>query len=196
MICTLAEIKADLGLADTVDDAVLQLLIDSLEGRFESHLNRSLLRTVGAVELFDGGEHCLLVARFPVETVTSVHQSADQTWDATTLLDGADGEFIVNYQRGRLYYGHGGFDWPWGVQNIRVVYTGGYVAGGTLPGAGQTAMPDGIRHAFKLQCAFLWRNWRNLGSSGVSSQGTNINLSPVDLLPEVKQALAPFIRYG
>jgi hypothetical protein len=185
--------KGELGLPDTQDDANLTRLMTALEGRFESHLNRLLARSVAETEYLDGGSEYLLLKRFPVESVTSVHVSADQTWDATTLW--ASDTYVVNNLRGRIIRNVARTAWSEGAQNIRVIYAGGYVAAGDIAAAGQYAAPEGLRLAFIMQCSFLWRNRADLGRSQINAQGAGINLAPAELLPEVTHILNEFKRY-
>lgn len=194
MIVTLSEMKAELGLTDTTDDAALTLWMAALDGRFDSFLNRTLARSAAAEEIFDGGGKMLLLARFPVESVASINVDGAALWAADTLLD-ADA-YRLNKTRGRIYYGTSGdIAWPAGRQNIRVIYAGGYVGAGELPAAGQTAMPEAIRRAYLMQCGFEWRNRSHLGQASVSAQGAGINLAPAKLLPEVETILEEFKRY-
>lgn len=193
-IVTLAEMKAELGLTDTTDDAVLTRWMNGLQDRFDSHLERTLLRAADVEEIHDGHGTWLFTKNFPVESVASVHISPDQTWDSSTLIDAT--QYVVNKPRGRLQLigtGFGAF-WPEGQQNIRVVYTGGYVACDGTPSATQTAMPEAIRRAFFLQLGFEWRNRTKLGVKSFGAQGVNVQVADAELLPEVKQALAPFRR--
>lgn len=191
-IVTLAEMKAELGLADTADDAVLTRWMEGLQGRFDEHCRRGLLRTADIEEIHNGGDTYLFLSRFPVESVASVHLSAAQDWSAANALE--SDAFLVNKQRGRLMLAGFGNRWPEGEQNIRVSYTGGFVAAGSTPTAGQTAMPEALRRAFVLQLGFEWRNRANLGKTGVSGQGLTLDISPAKLLPEVEDALATFRR--
>jgi hypothetical protein len=192
-IATLAEIKADLGISDSTDDAALTRLAEVIQGRFDALCQRVFLRTASAVEYFDGGERILLLEHWPVESV-AVYLDADRAFAAASLL--AATEYTLNAARGRLHYGDGSVAWPdYGRQTIKVVVTGGYVAAGSSPSAGQLAMPEGVRRALLLQVGFEWRNRRNLGQQSVSAQGANVSLAPADLLPDAKAALAPFRRY-
>jgi len=193
MIVTLSEMKAELGLSDTTDDALLTQAMAALDGRFDSFLNRILARGINVIEYFDGGGRTLLLARFPVESVTSINVDADAVWGAATLLGSTD--YRLNKLRGRIVFGADGSEsWPTGYQNIRVVYTAGFVAGGEIPPAGQSAMPEAIRRAYILQCAFEWRNRTHLGQQSVSAQGGSINLAPAKLLPEVQDILNEWKR--
>lgn len=191
-IVTLAEMKADLNITDTQDDAVLTRWLLGLQGRFEERCNRCLLRGEDIEEILDGGETYLFLSRFPVESVASVHVSAEQIWtDATKLLPT---ESILHKSRGRLIR-PGSALWPEGEQNVRVVYTGGYVACDGVVAAGQTAMPDALRGLFFMQAGFEWRNRLELGKSGVSVQGQSMQIAEAKLLPEVKSGLALYGRF-
>ncbi len=192
-LATLLELKAEAGIEDVKDDAIMAMAAEGLQGRFEAHLSRSLLRAENAVETLDGGGTLLLLSRFPVESVASVHVSEEQTWDATTLLTADD--YRLSALRGRLYYGASGVNrWPDGVANVRAVYTGGYVGAGSVAGSGQFAMPEALRGAFRMQFGFEWRNRRTLGAQAVSAQGANVSLAPAKFLPAVEEALRPFAR--
>jgi hypothetical protein len=193
MIVTLSEMKAELGIADAADDAALTQFMAALDGRFDSFLHRSLARGAGVIEYFDGGGRMLLLDRFPVESVASVNVSAVSDWSDATLLDAAD--YRLNKLRGRIVYGarqsprDESEPWPSGVQNIRVVYTGGFVSAGEIPAAGQAAMPQEIRGAYFMQAGFEWRNRTHLGQASVSAQGASVALAPARLLPEVQDIL-------
>ncbi len=195
MIATLSEVKTELGIpaADTKDDAVLTQWLTGLEGRFESYLDRSLSRLDDDVEYHSGGMFWLHVRRWPIESVASIHISAAQVWDASSLLP-AD-YYRVDPLKGRIHRVPDAF-WPAGsFGSIRVVFTGGYVAGGTLPSSGQYGMPDAIRRAFMMQLGFEWRNRLNLGKANVSAQGASIGLAPAKLLPETQDILNVYKHY-
>ena len=191
-IVTLAEMKAELGLGDTTDDAVLTRWMNGLQGRFDDECGRALLRGADIEEIHDGGESWLFLARFPVESIASVHVAADQDWSDVNKLSASD--YILNKPRGRLMPAGIGDKWPEGAQNIRVVYAGGFVACDGVVGAGQSAMPETIRRAFFIQAGFEWRNRLELGKASVSMQGQSVQLAEAKLLPEVRDALATYRR--
>lgn len=185
-IATLAEAKADLEITDPQDDAALTRWMETLQGRFDAHLQRTLLRGVNVTEYFNGGGTRIWLERSPVESVASVHVDNDRAWGADTVkIENTD--FKVDYSKGSISYGIlGATEFADGSQNIRVIYTGGYAAG---------AVPEGIRGAFLIQLGYEWRNRRDLGRQGLSAQGANLTLAPADLLPLVKNALASFKRF-
>ncbi len=192
-ILTLAEARAELGLTDTADDEVLARWMDGLQGRFDGFLKRTLARATDAVELLDGGEPVLYLKRWPVESVTSVHMDADQVWDAASLLD--SGDYRLSALRGTLVRGVDGMiRWDKGVQNVRVVYSGGFVPAGQTATAAQFAMPDDLRRAFAMQLGYEWRNRRSLGQQSVAAQGVSVSLAPAALLPDVEAVLNPYRR--
>jgi hypothetical protein len=187
-IVTLAEARADiLNVTDDADDAALTRLIETLQGRFEDYCHRGFLRTEDVTETFDGGVRSLLLYRYPVESVASVHYSTEAEWDADTLLRERE-DYYVNLPRGRVTY-YGDAIWPKYPGAIRVVYTGGYVAAGGTAASEQTAMPEGLRGLFLMQLSFEWRNRRNLGNQSLSGQGVRVDVSPAALLPAVRKGL-------
>lgn len=193
-IATLQELKADLGIVDPIDDALLTQKAELLQGRFDAFMQRTLLRGVDVVEYFDGGSTFLMLDRFPVESVSAVYVDASGSFASDTVLD--SDEYVINRARGRLLYGFSsGGKWPDGRQNIKVVYTGGYLAYAETPTGNQTAIESSIRGAFLMQFGFEWRNKSNLGNQSVSAQGGSVSLAAAELLPEVKDVLLNFKRF-
>ena len=185
MILTLAELKAELGIADSQEDALLAARAAELQGRFEDHCGRLFDRATVSAEEHNGGARAIYLRRFPVESVALVESREGETF---TL----DEDFFLYHDRGVLVVYSG--LWPDGFRNLRASYTGGYVAAGTTPSAGQSAMPEGLRRAFRMQFAYEWRNRVNLGRAQVNAQGGSIQLSPAGLLPDVEKGLAPYRR--
>lgn len=183
-IATLSEIKAELGITDAADDALLTNLAKGLQGRFEDLCNRRFERTASITEKHTGGIRTLYLKTFPVESVALV------TIDGTAL-DSTN--YTVSLERGRLYYGSGSALWPNGIDNITVVYTAGYKAAGSATGT--YPMPESLRRALFMQLGYEWRNRESLGRMSMGAQGQNISLSPAKLLPEVMDCLAPFVRF-
>jgi len=192
-ILTLAEMKAELGIDDTDDDAVLTEWMEGLQKRFDAYCERTLLYSASVTEYHDGGERWLLLDRYPVESISSIIIDQDREWDSEDALT-EDEDYVLNADRGRIAYGTGEYLWTAGFQNIRVVYAGGYVACDGSPTGSQVAMPYDLRLAMRLQVGFLWRNRRNLGAQAVSGQGVTVNLAPVRLLPEVREILTLYRR--
>lgn len=191
-ILTLAEMKAELGITDNADNALLTAWLEGLQGRFDTHLNRRLLRGENTVELFDGGGTWVRPQGWPLESVASLHVDTDQEWDADSLI--ASDDYRINLKRGLVYYTvTPGTKFPEGLQNVRVVSTGGYVSTGTAATATQFAMPEDIRRCMRLQAGFEWRNRTSLGKESFSAGGASMSIAPAELLPEVKHGLAPYM---
>jgi len=191
-IATLADMKEELGIKDSQDDNLLTNLLEGLQGRIDDFLERTLLRGENVSETLDGGVLSLALRRYPLETVSQIFIDEYQVFGTDTLLDTDD--YRINYSRGRIVYQSGSSEWPEGFQNIKVVYTGGYVAIEEDAQEGQAALPESIKRAFKMQASFEWRNRRNMGQQSVSGNGVNIQLAPAKLLPEVQDALWSYKR--
>lgn len=200
-IVTLEEMKAELGIEDARDDVVLQQWLVGLEARISNHCRRDFVRQEDGAEIINGGNTYLMLKRWPVESITSVHVSPDQEWDADSLL--AADDYRIDYIRGKLVYGSGGIPWPAGFQNIRVVYTGGFVPADETPGAGESAMPEELRRAVFMQAGFEWRNRQDLGKTQIGADGASVQfgagvalaLKGRTLMPEVRSTLQPLRRF-
>lgn len=193
-LATLAEGKTHLGIKDAEDDSSMTLAIQGLQGRFDGHCSRKFLYSAAEVEFMDGNRFSLALRRFPIESVSTVHVDTDQLWETDTLLD-SDG-YRVNKAQGLVFYGTSeGKRWPAGLQNIRVVYSGGFVkADGTASANVDAQDLEALKAAFLMQLAFEWRNKAHLGQQSMSAQGVSVNLAPAKLLPEVSEILEPFRR--
>jgi len=193
---------------------VLTEWLAGLQGRFEDYCNRKFARTADVVEDFNGGESLLFLSTFPVETASEVRLDASRQFGDNTKL--AAENILLNNARGTVAYGawpSGGTygsapygvalmptqgaltKWPEGFQNIRVKYTGGFVADGDTVAAGQTAMPEGLRRAFRMQAGFEWRNRLNLGKTNVNAGKTSAQISAAEFLPEVENGLTLYRRF-
>jgi hypothetical protein len=200
-IATIEEIRASMGITDTQDDAQLTILAEGLQARFDAACGRGFLYTQGVEQFFDGDVRHLYLARFPLDTVASIHVSTEQVWDADSLLT-AD-SYRINKARGKILYGWNGlWHWPSGAGNIRVVYTGGVVKadGSFAPGVNEELAL--LRRALFMQLSYEWRNKETLGLSQVSAGGVSVGATPAvalalkgsTLLPEVQSMLAPLMR--
>lgn len=183
-MATLVEIKDELGIKDTQDNQALTRLAEGIQARFDSYCHRSFGHAVDVEEVHDGGVAAIELKHWPVETVTSVHCSDARLWTAATLVEA--GDYFINKQRGLLVYATGMRRWLYGVENIRVVYTGGYTA---------ETVPEDLKRAFRMQLAFEWRNRTTMGVTSMSANGMSAQFTPADLLPEVKQSLTTHIRF-
>ena len=116
--------------------------------------------------------------------------------EACSLLDAEDNDYRVDPRRGRIVYGANGTQpWPSGVQNIRVIYSGGMFSAQGAPASGWTTQDevDTIKRAMMLQAGYEWRNRQTLGIEQLNMQGLG-KKTKAELLPEVKDALLPYRR--
>ena len=189
MIVTLAELKAELGITDTGDDAALGQLINALQGRFEDHCSRRF-DLAERTERYNGGTHFINLHAYPVTLVIEAKHVAPDGSE-TVYAQGED--FYLANVRGRII-SDVRVPFPEGVENMCVRYLGGFVSAGTTPKAGEYTMPEGLRRVLLMQAAYEWRNHANLGLASVNAQGSSISLSPAALLPEVRDGLAEYRR--
>jgi len=192
-IATLDEIKKALGITDNADNDVLFRHLVGLQGRFDQFCRRRFLYGA-ADELFDGDVTAIQLARWPVDVLAVAYENLNQEWISGNVVT-AD-KYRVNKARGLVYWElQGQVRWPAGMQNIRVVYTGGFVksTGVVAPGVDEADL-ESLRRAFFMQAEFEWRNRKNLGNSSISASGVNISLAPAKFLPDVESVLSGFAR--
>jgi uncharacterized phiE125 gp8 family phage protein len=189
LLAQLTTVKTRLGITDTTDDTLLTNLIEFASARFERDTNRSLERAVSTTEEFPADQTELLVARFPLETVSQFHLKQNET-DGWVLQSNID--YLI--RRACVI----SLSAPLGTkyEQARVTFTGGYVLPGTTPGAGQTALPDDLEHACVEQVAYWYQNRHRLGLLSMPAEGrTFYNIAQLDLLPQVQSILKRYERF-
>ncbi len=186
---------------DVADDPLIAQIIAGVSGAFDVFAERNfMLNPADVTEYYDGGMEIYL-KRWPVfGTLTSVKISADWDWAGATALV-ADTDYRLQTRSGRIYYlpgiswpadtGRVKGDFPCGIDNIQVIYRGGYVGpdGDVEPGG--TGIPADVRDAAIVQAGFYLKRRHDIGLTAVSAEGQNITkFAPYDLLPSVKKILA------
>ena len=166
--------------------------------------NRKFLRTVGDTQIFAADRTQFLLQRYPVENVTQweLKQSEQLGFvvqDVTQIqaVDSVNG--IIFFQEtadlGKYYHQvrftyTGGFWWP-------VLDSGDVGYPDTQP-AGATALPNDLKLAWLLQCEIVWKMRDKLGtqiSEGEGkTRGPTYEINDLDLAPQVKKMLSPFVR--
>ena len=196
-VTALARVKTRASLTSTTFDAMLTQIIDGLSTLFEQYTRRVLVREVDRVELHDGGTTVVVrpLRALPVESVTEIKEDSNPTdFDAATaLIDGKD--FIVAPDSGVVRRIPDGSTWRKGYRNVRVTYTGGYVAAGTAPQVNQTAMPEDLQEAATIQAVHFFKHRDRLGVASLSADGASLGLPPADLLPLVRKTLDRYRRW-
>lgn len=203
-IATLNEVKENLGIPsdDSEDDIKLRRWLEGLQGRFDTHCRRILLYAENQTEYMNGDCSSLFVHRFPIDSIVSINIDPDMGWAADTLLD--SDAYRVNNKQGQVVYGTGRSRWTAGFQNIRVIYTGGFVkSDGTAAPYVDEGELQTLKRAFFMQGEFEYRNREQLGISQVSAQGVTVQqgaqvslaLKGQTFLPEVQTTLTTLVRY-
>lgn len=191
-LATAAQVKLYLrSLQGTAEDAT----IDSLVARFDaiaaawcgfpsaSLTTSPTFEDVTLTLYLDGpGGQELHTAR-PIQSVTSIHDSTDRSYGSGDLV--ASGDYTIFGDEGLIRLdddsAHGA--WSETRRGIKLIAVMGY-----------TTTPSALKHACGIQVAFWYQNRETAGRRSVSQGGGSISMSDagLSLLPEVKEALAPY----
>ena len=197
MLTQLSTVKNRLGIPelDTTNDALLDALIAAVSARFDRECNRTLARTVDFAQEFSADQTEISLVCYPVETVTrfDLKFTESEGWLEQTNIDYLLRSRCVlslfsalNAQRSTLNPALG-----------RVIYTGGYVPPGTVPGPGQAALPADVAQAAVEQTAWWFQNRDRLGLVRVwEYHSTYRQFTDFDLLTPVKAVLKRHERWG
>jgi hypothetical protein len=178
------------GLTGTSEDTVIDTLLARADSVMASYLGMPAA-TVGGDPTLEDVAHTLILDGpagvelrlpfYPVQSVTSVHDSADRSYGAADLIDAAD--YTVHGAEGIIRLDDDGStgSFSGGRRAIQVVAVIGWA---TIPGA--------IVHAACIQAAHWFNARDHIGRSSVSQQGGSISVATLGLLPEVIEALAPY----
>ena len=189
-LVTIAQVKLLLGAnANFPDDTLLTLLVQQVSARCQSYLNRDLEDTgEHATEYFngDGRRRVFPLRRFPISTVTSVHDDIDRNYGSGSLISSSD--YAIHLDEGYVE-----IEYPLqpGMRNVKIIYDGGYLASeGVLP------VPDAMKQAALLQSAEVYRRKESMTETSVSNDlgavSMPVTFDVMDLTPGVKRLLDPF----
>lgn len=190
---TVARVKALLDIGSSVHDTVIAALIASVSQRFEGFMGR-LISAEARTEEHDWPDNrreTLFLRAYPVTAIASIKN--DPAWDfaAADALDATSYHLVADTGEVHMRY-------PLlpGPKAVQVVYTGGLAANT----AALIAAYPAIAFAADLQCAAVWRRRSSpQGSTAVVPlQGSLSQEAPLELIPEVVEALSPFrrLRFG
>jgi hypothetical protein len=176
---TLAALKEFGGWNGSGADALLTNLIARCTAEIQSEINRMGVSNT-YTEFFDGhGSAQIRIRERPIALVTSLHESLDQVWDATTLVAAAD--YASDYVTGRIERKFG-VPFLYGFQNIRVVYAGGW-----------PTIPSLIENRCIRACARAFETRMHLGTSSVSLADGSTQTAETDMLnDDDRRALTPY----
>lgn len=115
--------------ADTADDTLLENIISRVSADVEKRCGRSFIAAT-VTEYYEGnGKAEMLVRRPPINSITSIHIDADRTWTSDMAID-SDNIIISEECPGLIILDGDIFDKGLGIENVRVIYNGGYT---TIP---------------------------------------------------------------
>ena len=190
-IMTASEVRLYLRtISGTGEDTTIDTLIARADEAFAEYIGIPAATVGGSATLedvshtlhLDGpGTQELRLPFFPVQSITTLHDSDDRSYGSADLVPASDYELFGNEGLIRLKdeSGHGAFSTV--RRAIKVVAVVGF-----------TSVPDSIKHAVGLQCAYWFKNRDHIGYTSVNQAGGTIQIQQMGLLPEVRQMLRPF----
>ena len=159
MLTTVAEVEVFLGLTapGAAVETVLDAMIDAAQKAMEGPAGAGRhLETATVTEIIDGaGGHDIWLNE-PAQSITSIHESSDQTWTAATLISSDD--YIDHSGRRACRVERPDSVWLNCPSGVRIIYTAGLAA----------TVPDEIKFACWVQVAKLYSEWQ------VAKQGLNV----------------------
>ena len=190
-LVTAAQVRAGClrSLTGTAEDATLDLMISRCDSVMASFLGFEAatvggdptLEDVSYTLILDGpGGAELQLPYYPIQSVTSVHDSADRTYGSADLI--AAGDYTLYGGEGIVRLDDDGGTGAWsttrrGIQVVAVI--------------GWSTIPDWLVHATCLQVAHWYTSRDHIGRTSISQGGGSISVLDLGLLPEVRQALNP-----
>lgn len=182
-LATLAQLKTQLGFmnSDVTRDSKLTLFLSAGQSWVQSYCNR-LFESTSYTELFHGNRSNFLNPRqWPITEVTELRISSDRDWSSVATLIASTDYGICTDGLGITYYA--GY-FPYGSDNVRLVYKGGYV---TIPGEITLAC------LWAAEWFYLHNNRGDSGRTTASKQGESIGIL-ADVPPMIKTILQPYKR--
>jgi hypothetical protein len=197
MLTQLSTVKARLALTDldVQYDALLTNAIKAITVRFDKETNRALARTVAATHEFSADDTEIILACYPIETVTKFELKTTETegWIEQTAVD-----FLIRRQCI--------ISLPFPLSQLstlnhqlpsaKATYTGGYLLPGSADILSATRLPDDLEQAAVEQVAAWFQNRDKLGLDTIwPHQGTYQKFAQLDLLPPVRAVLTRYTRW-
>jgi hypothetical protein len=185
MLTQLSSVKTRLNIDEfeVKYDALLTQAIEGVSARFDRECNRTLARTINALQEFAADKTEIGLSTFPLESVSKFELKGRESdgWVEQTEV-----EYLV---RGGCVLSLAQALGSWREQG-RLTYTGGYVLPGAPPGPGQTALPKDLEQAAIEQVAHWFQNREELGLVRIwPHHGTYKQYAQLDLLMEVREVL-------
>lgn len=126
-LTTLANCKAFKNVTGTAHDAELARLILVVDEFCNAHCNRKLEQaTVTEYHSARRGQTVLILRQPPVASITSIHDDTERVYGSETLIAAAD-YVLEDADAGIVRFD--GTSLQQGINNVKVVYPGGFAAG-------------------------------------------------------------------
>ncbi len=154
MLCTLAELKAHIGITPTTHDTLLTALIEEASGAINAETRRQI--EIAEITEFHDGEfqNAIILHEYPVASEFTITLTEDG--DAVAAAD-----FAVDFDQGVLRLLDGA-TFAEGEKNVKVIYRAGFSVASSPP-AGETALPFELRLACKSIAGRWFQLRENLG---------------------------------
>ncbi len=206
---TLTDLKAHLLnealRSNTAYDAKIAALGKGIAARMEGYCNRKFQRVVDDTFECTADRYHVTLPRSPLEAVPAIAQRDDLT---IGFVDQVFTDLALGYDLKAGLIDFGRYCPGLSTSRLRFTFTGGYWFPDTdaatpeteadLP-AGATLLPSDLRLAWLLQCERTWSVTDNLGINIAGDKPVTFvssTLAALDLVPEVKAMLQPFMRYA
>jgi hypothetical protein len=181
--------------AETTYDEAITAIGKGVAGLIDRYCNRTFKRGASITEDFRGGTDVLLLARYPVEAITSIGLKSAGESTFTTQSSVVD---TVAVESGVLLLtGSIGSE----RDQLRATYTGGYWYDNTDDGSGSkpadaTLLPEDVKMIWFNECQHVWQSRDDLGIAHTErgDVATTPRLRNLELSPMSKAALEPYRR--
>lgn len=175
-LISLNDLKTKLEITDIVThDPILEQIIDGMSSNFQTYCNRQF-KSEERTDILDGGKKYYYLQAYPVDITETLEVKIDD------VLKVKDSDYWVYTTNGGITFKYSTSDY---LQNVSIKYTGGYdEIDGVL------SVPDDLKSACLLQCAFEFQRRDGIGVTAIDRDRGSITISNVNkLLPIVKETL-------
>ena len=188
-IATASQVRSYIrALSGTSEDTLLSTFIARFDDiasaycGFPMNGNQCTFENNTYTHYFDGnGGDTLQLRVVPANTITSLHVDIDREYGSDELVDSSDYELFTDSGLLILKTDSDQGSFTKGYRSVKVVYTAGF-----------TSIPDSIVHACGIQVNHWYLNRDTIGKSKITQNANTIDVVGLQLLPEVKEALAPY----
>lgn len=162
-------------MTDVTHDSILEQIIDGMSSNFQSDCNR-LFKSDERTEIYDGGKKYYYLNAYPIDITEILEVKIND------VLKVKDSDYFVYANSGGITFKYSVTDYP---QTVSIKYTGGYdEIDGVLD------VPDDLKSACLLQCAFEFQRRNEISVTAIDRDRGSISIGNVnDLLPNVKAIL-------